>query len=263
MPLSLPVLTFHDIDQSRSVISFPREIFDRGMAKLRASGYQTLSLIEISDLLRKSEPFPARSIAITFDDGYSSVYEEAFPVLERYGMSATVFLTVGNPNATNLNGNLPSLEGRSMLSWRSIREMLKHGIDFGAHTLTHPDLTHLPLDRTKQEIILSKDIIENALGTSVSSFAYPYGLYNESVREIVKQNFTCACSDKLGVITTESDLYMLERVDAYYLRTYRLFDLTLTKLFPWYVRARSVPRYARRIFKSAMGRTKPHTCNQQ
>ena len=263
MPLSLPVLTFHDIDPSRSVISFPPEIFDRGMAKLQASGYQTLSLVEISDLLRKNEPFPARSIAITFDDGYSSVYEEAFPVLARYGMSATVFLTVGNPNATNLNGNLPSLEGRSMLSWRSIREMLKHGIDFGAHTLTHPDLSHLPLTRTKQEIIISKDIIENALGASVSSFAYPYGRYNKSIREIVKQHFTCACSDKLGLITKGSDLYTLERIDAYYLRTYKLFDLTRTRLLPWYVRARSVPRYARRIFKQTTVEIKPDTLDQE
>ena len=262
MHLSLPILTFHDINPRPSVISFPPQVFDRGLAHLHASGYRTLSLVEITNLLCKKEPFPPRSIIITFDDGYSSVYEEAFPVLKRYGMSATVFLTVGKSNATNLNGSLPSLEGRSMLSWRRIREMLKHGIVFGAHTLTHPDLTHLPLDRTKQEIIISKDIIENALGTSVSSFAYPYGRYNEFVREIVKQNFTCACSDKLGLITTGSDLYTLERVDAYYLRTYRLFDLTLTKLFPWYVRARSAPRYARRIFKQTMVGIKPDTLGQ-
>jgi peptidoglycan/xylan/chitin deacetylase (PgdA/CDA1 family) len=255
VPLSLPILTFHDIDQRPSVISFPPQIFDRGIAKLHASGYRTLSLVEIADLLRKHEPFPARSISITFDDGCSSVYEEAFPVLTRYGMSATVFLTVGKTSATNLSGTLPSLEGRSMLSWPSIREMVKHGIVFGAHTLTHPDLTELSLDRVKQEIIVSKDIIENALGTSVSSFAYPYGCYNDLAREIVKQNFTCACSDKLDLITTASDLYALERVDSYYLRTYGLFDLTLTRMFPWYVKARAVPRSLRRCLWRRAGWT--------
>jgi peptidoglycan/xylan/chitin deacetylase (PgdA/CDA1 family) len=256
MPLSIPILTFHDIDQSPSVISFPPQVFARGMANLHARGYRTLRLVEISELLRKNEPFPARSIAITFDDGYSSVYEEAFPVLKRYGMSATVFLTVGKTSVTTQSVNLPSLEGRTMLSWPRIREMVKHGIVFGAHTLTHPDLTRLPSDRIKKEIIVSKDIIENALGTSVSSFAYPYGRYNEFVREIVRQNFSCACSDKLGLMTTASDLYTLERVDSYYLRTDNLFNLTLTRLFPWYVKVRSVPRYARRcLWRRAGWRT--------
>ena len=126
-------------------------------------------------------------MVITFDDGYRSVYEEAFPVLQRYGMSATVFLTVGKANAANSRESLPSLKGRSMLSWRCIREMQNHGIVFGAHTMTHPDLTHLPVDEVKQEILASKEIIENALGTTVSTFANPYGRYNDLVREVVKQ----------------------------------------------------------------------------
>lgn len=246
MPPTLPILTFHDIAGHSSVISFSPHIFRQGMAQLHESGYRTLSLIEAAKCLRKNEPFPARSMVITFDDGYRSVYEEAFPVLQQYSMSATVFLTVGKRNVVNLEGNLPSLEGRSMLSWRSIREMHKCGMLFGAHTMTHPDLTHLPLNEVEEEILVSKEIIENALGISVSTFAYPYGRYNELVREVVKPNFTCACSDRLGLTKMGSDLYTLERVDSYYLRTDRLFSLTLTRLFPWYIRARSVPRYLRR-----------------
>src|SRR5262249_8041934 len=223
MALSLPILTFHDIANRSSVISFSPQIFRRGMAKLHESGYRTLSLGEAANCLRQNKPFPARSIVITFDDGYSSVYEEAFPILERYGMSATVFLAVGKKSPARLDGNLPSLEGRSMLSWMSVQEMLKYGMVFGAHTMTHPDLTGLPLDRVKQEILVSKDIIENVLGTSVFSFAYPYGRYNDLTREIVKRNFSCACSDRLGLIRTGSDPYTLERVDSYYLRTDNLF----------------------------------------
>jgi peptidoglycan/xylan/chitin deacetylase (PgdA/CDA1 family) len=246
MPVTLSILTFHDIANRSSVISFSAQIFRQGMAQLHENGYRTLSLIDAANCLLQNEPFPARSVVITFDDGYRSVYEEAFPVLQRYGMSATVFLTVGKADAANSRESLPSLEGRSMLSWRSIREMHNYGIMFGAHTMTHPDLTHLPMDEVKQEILASKEIIENALGTSVSTFAYPYGRYNDLVREIVKQNFICACSDRLGLAKMGSDLYTLERVDSYYLRTDRLFSLTLTRLFPWYIRARSFPRYLRR-----------------
>ena len=246
MPLTLPILTFHDIADDSAVIAFSSQIFRQGMTQLHESGYRTLGLIDAANCLRKNEAFPARSIVITFDDGYCSVYEEAFPVLQQYGMSATVFLTVGKRNTVNLEGNLPSLEGRSMLSWRSIREMQSYGIVFGAHTMTHPDLTHLPMDHVKQEILASKEIIENALGIPVSTFAYPYGRYNDRVREVVKQYFTCACSDRLGLTKMGSDLYTLERVDSYYFRTARLFSLTLTRIFPWYIRARSIPRYIRR-----------------
>ena len=133
-----------------------------------------------------------------------------------------------------------------MLSWRSIREMHSYGIVFGAHTMTHPDLTQLPLDKVEQEILASKEIIEDALGMLVSTFAYPYGRYNDLVREVVKRNFTCACSDKLGLTRMGSDPYTIERVDSYYLRTDKLFSLTMTRLFPWYIRARSIPRYIRR-----------------
>lgn len=247
MPLSLPILTFHDIADRSSVISFPPQIFRRGMAKLHESGYRTLSLIDAANCLRNDQAFPARSLVITFDDGYGSVYEKAFPVLQRYGMSATVFLTVGK--AENLDQRLSTLQGRAMLSWSSIREMLKHGMSFGAHTLTHPDLTHLSLDGITEEVLGSKDIIENALGTSVSSFTYPYGRYNNSVRAFVRQHFVCACSDRLGLIKTNSDLYALERVDSYYLRTDRLFNLTRTGILPWYIAARAVPRRLRRAIQ--------------
>ena len=91
----LPILTFHAIDDRPSVISLAPEVFRRGMAKLSKNGYRTLSLLETVDCLQRETPFPDRSLVITFDDGFHSVYKEAFPVLQRYGMSATVFLTVG------------------------------------------------------------------------------------------------------------------------------------------------------------------------
>jgi len=242
---SLPVLTFHSLDDLPSVISFSPQVFRRGMGRLHESGYQTLSLLEAVDYLRRDAPFPSRSFVITFDDGYQAVYDEAFPVLQRYGMSATVFLTVGEKGTVKPAGRLPSLEGRSMLAWQEIKEMKRCGIDFGAHTLPHPNLTRLPRDQIEAEICGSKVIIEDALSTPVSCFAYPYGYYDCQSREIVRQNFACACSVKLDLITAGSDIYALERVDAYYLRTDRLFDVMLTRLFPWYVKACSIPRRIR------------------
>jgi peptidoglycan/xylan/chitin deacetylase (PgdA/CDA1 family) len=132
--------------------------------------------------------------------------------------------------------------------------MQRWGIEFGAHTCTHPDLTCTPFDRVKKEIYDSKAIIEDVLGTPVSCFAYPYGRYNHQVRNIVQEHFSCACSDKLGLINKCSDLFAFERVDAYYLRTDRLFQIMLTRLFPWYVLARSIPRRIRRALQPISGK---------
>lgn len=109
------------------------------MARLHKAWYRTPNLSETVDRLRRGVPFPDRSFVITFDDGYRSVYDEAFPILRRYGMSATVFLTVGEKRKIKQTGRLPSLYKRSMLNWREAREMQQAGFTFGAHTCTHPD----------------------------------------------------------------------------------------------------------------------------
>jgi peptidoglycan/xylan/chitin deacetylase (PgdA/CDA1 family) len=246
----LPILTFHAFDNQSSVISFPPRVFKRGIAKLHENGYRTISLLDVVDCLQMRKSFPERSLVITFDDGYQTIYEVAFPVLQDYGMLATIFLTVGKRGEMMPDTRLPSLNGYSMLSWHEILEMHRGGIDFGAHTLTHPDLTRLPVDRVENEIVESKRIIEDALSAPVVCFAYPYGRYNHQSRELVRQHFACACSDNLGLIHKGSDLHALERVDAYYLHTERLFDLMLTGLFPWYIKVCSIPRWVRQAIQT-------------
>ena len=246
MSSSLSILTFHAVDDLASVIAFPPEVFENGMAQLHNRSYRTLNLVELTDYVRRGVPFPDNSVVITFDDGYRSVYEQAFPVLQSYGMTATVFLTVGKTKKKRL----PSMEGRSMLSWHEIKEMHRAGIAFGAHTLTHPDLTRLPAELLEAEVVGGKKVIEDALGCRVDTFAYPFGRYDERCRELVSRHFLCACSDRLGLCRSTSDRYAMERVDAYYLRTERLFHMMLTSVFPFYVHARAVPRRIRRAVSS-------------
>jgi len=251
MALSLPILTFHDITNRPSVISIPSEVFRKGIDKLYQSGYRTLRLTDIADFIRSRVPFPDRFFVITFDDGYASVYNEAFPILNRYGMSATVFLTVGDEKTSRKGRDrLPSLGGRLMLSWEEIREMQRTGFEFGAHTLTHPDLTRLPPDKVESEICESKKIISDTLGIPVKSFSYPYGRYNDQIRDIVRRHFVCACSDKLGMISEKSDIYALERVEMYYFRSHTRFNIIGTSLFPWYMRAVGIPRRFRRYLRN-------------
>ena len=133
-----------------------------------------------------------------------------------------------------------------MLAWSEIEEMRQCGIDFGAHTLTHPDLTRLSRSQIRMEVYDSKAIIEDRLGIPVTAFAYPYGRCHQRSYEIVSQCFDCACTDSLGLVRAGSDPFALERVDAYYLRKNGLFHTMTSRLFPLYIRARNIPRSIRR-----------------
>jgi peptidoglycan/xylan/chitin deacetylase (PgdA/CDA1 family) len=246
MSRSLPVLTFHAIEDLPAVIAFPPVLFERALAQLHGWGYRTLNLVQVTDYARRDIPFPDNSIVITFDDGYRSVYDRAFPLLQRYEFSATIFLTVGANARRTDTDRLPPMYERLMLNWEEIKEMHRSGITFGGHTLTHPDLTRLPDDQVQAEVVRGKVAIEDALNAEVNTFAYPFGRYDDRCREIVSQHFVCACSDRLGLVRRNSDSYAIERIDSYYLRNLNLFAAIPTKFFPYYIHARRIPRQLRR-----------------
>jgi peptidoglycan/xylan/chitin deacetylase (PgdA/CDA1 family) len=263
---ALPILMCHDISDQHAVTALSPAVFQSGLARLRQAGFHTVSLEEVAAWLHARQhgpspqtdtnslhPLRENAFAITFDDGSQSVYTQGFPILRQHGFSATVFLTVGNSPVTTAQARLPSQPTRPMLSWGEIREMQRYGITFGAHTLTHPNLTRLPPDRAEAEICTSQAVIADALGVAVQTFAYPFGYYDERTRDIVSRHFACACSVRLGLVSPSSDPYALERVDTHYLRTVRLFGLMLSPWFRWYVRARAVPRRVRRGLRWRMG----------
>jgi peptidoglycan/xylan/chitin deacetylase (PgdA/CDA1 family) len=248
----LPILTFHALDDRPAVGAIAPPIFRRGVERLRAAGYRTVGLGEVAEQVRQGRDLAPAAVAITFDDGYRSVYEEAFPVLQAHDMTATVFLTVGAPGSGG--DQLPAFEGRPMLGWREIGEMHRAGITFGAHTLTHPDLTRLAQAQVETEMRASKEMIEDRLGASVPCFAYPYGRHDERSRALARRLFTCACADTLGLVSRHSDPWALERVDAYYLRTDRRFAVVLTRWLPHYLHMLNVPRRLRRRMARALAR---------
>jgi peptidoglycan/xylan/chitin deacetylase (PgdA/CDA1 family) len=249
MPDYLPIINFHSIDDDGSTISFSPRQFQRGLSRLHERGFHTLTLLQALECLEHRKPFPEQSLIMTFDDGFQTVYDQAFPVLRRYGMTATVFLTVGTRPVSDISQRLPAHEGRCMVSWREVIEMQREGIDFGAHTLTHPDLTKVAPDRWEEEIVGSQRMIADILGTDVPTFSYPHGRFNQRIHDIVRRHFQCACSVELNVVTLRSDPHTLERIDAYYyLNRDWLFDLVLSRSLPWYVRLRGLPRRCRRRF---------------
>jgi peptidoglycan/xylan/chitin deacetylase (PgdA/CDA1 family) len=242
----LPILTFHALDLEPAVYSLEPSIFRHGMSQLHAHGYRTIDLPDVVASLQRGAAFPEKTVAITFDDGYWSFYAEAFPVLQEFGMTATVFIATGDTRQASSNDRVPVLEGREMLGWSQMREMARAGIRFGAHSMTHPDLRALADRDVSREILGSKEVLEDRLGEAVSSFAYPFGYFDARSRAVVQQHFAVGCSDALGYVEATSDPWTLERLDTYYLRSPARFDRFFQPWFPSYIRARNVPRRMKR-----------------
>lgn len=244
----LPILTYHSIDSSGSVISVAPEVFRWQMKSLNKAGYNVVSLNNLVDSLIDEKPLIAKTVALTFDDGFRNFYTAAFPVLEEYGFKATVYLVTDYCGKRNeWEAASPNIPLSDLLNWNEIRKLNDYGIEFGAHTLTHPDLTRITIAQAKREIFESKAKIEDEIGSAVKSFAYPYGKFNDSVRSIAAENFRAACSTNLGKARRKSDFYSLERIDAYYLSNARIFNSLSSTGLDSYLQLRQWLRTAKKL----------------
>ncbi len=215
--VALPILTFHSIDTSGSVISISPSKFRKLIEKLKELGYKSLTLEDVIAWLKGVKEISERSIVITFDDGYENFYYHAFPILEDFGFKATLFLTTGYcGGCNNWPTQITNIPNLPMLGWEHVAEMARHDFDIQAHTRTHPVLSELPLNKVREELYATKVDIEDRLGQEVKFFAYPFGKLNSYVYEMVCQYFEAACSTRLDFVHLTSDRYLLERIDMYY-----------------------------------------------
>lgn len=239
----IPILTYHSIDESGSVISTKAETFRWQMKLLKEARYQVVTLADLIERLRSGEELPDKIVALTFDDGFQNFYATAFPVLDEYGFKATVFLVTDFCEGHNdWGGNPPELPRSALLSWQEIKELSSNGIEFGSHTRTHPDLTKISAEEAREEITGASAVIADATGKKPETFAYPFGKFDAEARQIVEENFAAACSTNLGKVRSESDLFSLERIDTYYLSDPRVFGSLGTRSFDHYMRFRQAMR---------------------
>jgi peptidoglycan/xylan/chitin deacetylase (PgdA/CDA1 family) len=213
--MSVAILTYHSLDDSGSVISVTPQMFAAQMQSLARSGKRVVKLDEVPHLLERGES----AVVITFDDGFRNFLDHAAPVLLQHNFPATVFLVTAHCGRDNGWPTQPKdVALQPLLTWDEVKSLHAAGIQFGAHSQSHPFLTQLSPDAAEAEMADSKRTVEAALGEPVEVFAYPYGACNTPVRELARRHFRVACGVQLGYAARNSDRLELERLDMYYWR---------------------------------------------
>lgn len=223
--MKIPIITYHALGESPSPLWLSTKTFENHLKSFADNNFKTISLSQLVSYINlpdnRPELPPEKVFAITFDDGYESVYSEALPRLKDYGFSANVYIVSDYCNKNNQWPTQPDFVPVSpLLSWKQIEELGFHGFEIGAHTKTHPVLTSLSSVQIHDEILLSKQTLENFTGQRIKHFAYPYGAINGEVTRCVQSHFETAASTKLGLVKAGDDLYSFNRIDAYYLSSF-------------------------------------------
>ena len=200
------------------MISTPPELFRRQIEYLVEN---RVPVVRLADVRRTPG-----AVALTFDDGFRNFLEYGLPVLERYHLPATVFAVSGHCGRQNdwsaRSGiSVPSLP---LMSWDGLKEIAGAGIDLGAHSIHHPDLTRLTREQAEGELRDCRAELEDRTGRTVESVAYPYGSSTPAVRQLAQRYFRLGCGTSLRFVSARADLFDLPRLDVYYLRNDLWFE---------------------------------------
>ncbi len=207
----VPILIYHSMlphgpNQSllQKYYDVAPESFIQQMQYLKNANYVVISLGFLTDALDENITLPPKSVVLTFDDGWRSQYVYAFPVLKKYGFTATFFIYTD------------AIDHDHFLTWDQVRAMNDTGMTIGGHTESHPYLPdiHDPA-QLRKEIIGGKHIIENQIHQKIDLFAYPFGHYRDEVINIVKEaGYAAARSTYKGTHHIKNDLYTLKAVEV-------------------------------------------------
>lgn len=226
------VLAYHSVAESEAFFAVSPAQFLAQMNILALSGLKVRPLAHIVADITAGRSV-AGSVAITFDDGYRDNHKQAYAILKEKKFPATVFLATGSLGGSRVlkNGlHLPVLSGEE------VQEMAKDGlIDFGAHTVLHPDLITIDADAVQREMEESKRIVETLTGKPCTLFAYPFGRYNDSVIERARAvGFVAGVTVDGGLVGAGSDLFRLRRNAVDSTTTLGDFRTKISRTIGWF-----------------------------
>lgn len=173
--LRVPVLMYHYIsavpaDQAKDPIAVdlrvPPDLFEQHLAYLRSQGYVTVGAPLLWEAMNGRAGLPLKPIVLTFDDGYADAYQNALPLLQKYGYMGTFFVTV------NLIGK------PGYLTWDQVRALDRAGMDIESHAMDHKPMTWFAATGLSYQMGDARKVLAQQLGHEVRFFAYPSGDYN-------------------------------------------------------------------------------------
>jgi peptidoglycan/xylan/chitin deacetylase (PgdA/CDA1 family) len=250
----IPILMYHSVsdDPEPGIPAYYRLATSPGrfrehMQWLRGAGY---SVVSLSDAVRRLSTgrLEGGVAVITFDDGFRDFHTHAWPVLADFGFTATMFLPTGY-----IGRERRSFKGRECLTWSEVRELARAGATFGSHTVTHPKLQGLPWPEIRRELRDSRAAIEEAIGGTSDTFAYPYAFPQEDAA--FASRFTTMLADHGygGAVTTvigradaSSEPLCLERLPVNQADDRALFTTKLAGAYDWLGKVQLVVRHAKR-----------------
>jgi peptidoglycan/xylan/chitin deacetylase (PgdA/CDA1 family) len=208
---ALRILLYHRVSDDPDPLALRPAKFRAQMEYLASNGFQALDAVTALDLLYAGHLEP-RTVAITFDDGFEDVVDNALPLLADLGFSATVFVATAVIDGDATYGWAP--EGASTVSWAQIRRIDPSGVlRFEPHTRTHPDLRRLGDIDAEGEIRGSKAELERQVDRETHAFCYPSGFVQPRERELVRQaGFRYGVTCEPGLNTASTDPYLIHRV---------------------------------------------------
>ena len=213
----VPILMYHKIGRRPPRVRLkglyvPLEAFARQLEELHQAGFTSCPPAE-ANIKVAANGDPDRRVVFTFDDGFHNVFENALQPLAVKNFQAIQFLVsncIGKKNEWDLRDGEAE---EPLMDAVQVREWLKAGHRIGSHTLNHPRLTRLSLRDAHEEIFASKKKLEDTFGVAIEDFCYPYGDWNEAVRDLVSEaGYRTACTTDFGINQPATHALELRRI---------------------------------------------------
>jgi peptidoglycan/xylan/chitin deacetylase (PgdA/CDA1 family) len=206
--LKVPILMYHRVnntlisgDPAAASLTVPTVNFESQLMFLKSQGFESVSLERLYRAFYNNEALPPKPVILTFDDGYEDNYVYALPLLKKYNLTATFFISTGFSD-----------QSPNYLTKSQIKEMSDLGMSIESHTINHPNLVAIPQNKLQVELSASKKTLEEITGRDVFFLAYPYGSYSaEVVTATKKAGYLMAVTINAGHIQSEAKPYELHR----------------------------------------------------
>lgn len=227
----IPVLMYHHVNPHKGdMITVTPEVFDGQMRHISEAGYRTLDIDELVSYLHGGLVLEQKAVAVTFDDGWLDNYLFAWPILEKYGIKAAVFIVTdwveeasggdaAVPAAVPVHGESKGLVFRGLcrqviLNWDLISKMSGSGlVNFYSHTRSHAECDKIAPAALLEELTASRTVIEERLKRPCPYLCWPRGKYNDAAVSSARDaGYKALFTTNAGVVTTGSDPFAISRI---------------------------------------------------